>query len=130
MALEPQMTRRHLLKTLFCSSVAMELNLCSKLFAAETTKPSTLDLLALGDFGTGKQPQRDLAAALVKYATDQKKEFQGLLLLGDNFYHPMPGGVKSPRWKTDYSDLYPASVFPGPCWAILGNHDYHDTPGN
>lgn len=24
--------------------------------------------------------------------------------------------------------MYPARVFPGPCWAMLGNHDYDDEP--
>mgnify|MGYP002146327950 CR=1 FL=1 len=32
--------------------------------------------------------------------------------------------LKSPRWKTGFEDMYPASVFPGPCPAVLGNHDY------
>ena len=127
----PHMTRRRLLKTLFCSSMAMELNLLGpRANAAEPAKSGTLDLIAMGDFGYSDQAQKDVAAGLVKYATGLGKPTQGMLLLGDNFYHPMPGGFESPRWKTDFSDLYPAGVFPGPCWAILGNHDYHDTVGN
>jgi hypothetical protein len=51
------------------------------------------------------------------------------LLLGDNFYSKMEGGVKSPRWNTGFEEMYPASSFPGPCWAVLGNHDYHDNKG-
>ena len=128
------MTRRRLLKTLFCSSVAMELNLLSP--RARAVEPAaagnlgSLDLLVMGDFGSADQAQKDLASGLVKYATGLGKPTQGMLLLGDNFYHPMPGGFESPRWKTGFSELYPGSVFPGPCWAILGNHDYHDTVGN
>ena len=123
------MTRRRLLKTLFCSSVAMELNLS----AAPAPPPAArgaLDFIALGDFGSGDASQKALAASLVDYAKSLARKPDGLLLLGDNFYHAMPGGVKSPRWKSGFSDLYPSSVFPGPCWAILGNHDYHDTVGN
>ena len=51
---------------------------------------------------------------------------EGLFLLGDNFYGLMPGGVVSPRWKEGFEDMYPASAFPGPCWAMLGNHDYDE----
>lgn len=67
---------------------------------------------------------------MTKYVTAMNPKAQGMLLLGDNFYHPMPGGFQAKRWKSDFSDIYPASVFSFPCWAILGNHDYHDTPGN
>ncbi len=37
--------------------------------------------------------------------------------------------LKSRRWKEQVEDMYPASVFPGPQWAVLGNHDYHDNEG-
>jgi len=52
-----------------------------------------------------------------------------LLMLGDNFYSKMEGGLKSPRWQTGFEDMYPASSFPGICPAVLGNHDYHDNAG-
>ncbi|MEO5716069.1 MAG: metallophosphoesterase [Luteolibacter sp.] len=125
----PHISRRRLLKTLFCSSAAMGLNLRAQETPA-AAPDHLLDLLALGDFGTGDKAQKDLGLVMAGYAAAMKNKAQGMLLLGDNFYHPMPGGYQAPRWKTDFSDVYPASVFPGPCWAILGNHDYHDTPGN
>ncbi len=28
--------------------------------------------------------------------------------------------------KEGFEDMYPADVFPGPCWAMLGNHDYDE----
>ncbi len=121
------------MKTLFCSSVAMNLNLtsCSKGGNAQAGPSSSLDLILLGDFGSGNEVQMAVARTLTKYATGLAKKPDGMLLLGDNFYGPMTsGGVKSARWKTGFEDIYPASVLPGPCWAILGNHDYHDTPGN
>lgn len=124
-------SRRRLIKTLFCSSAAMGLNLrAEEIFSATPASSSALDLLALGDFGTSDESQKQLAQTLAGYATTMKNKAQGMLLLGDNFYYPMPGGFLAPRWKTDFSDMYPASIFPFPCWAILGNHDYHDTPGN
>ncbi len=124
-------SRRRLLKTLFCSSAAMGLNLhAEEISSATPASASALDFLALGDFGTSDESQKQLAQTLAGYATAMKNKAQGMFLLGDNFYYPMPGGFLAPRWKTDFSDMYPASIFPFPCWAILGNHDYHDTPGN
>ncbi len=123
-------SRRRLIKTLFCSSVAMKLNLSATAATEESTAESVLDLLALGDFGSGTEAQLEVACSLARYGDLMKRKADGLLLLGDNFYGPMPGGVKSERWKTGFSDLYPATNFPGPCWAVLGNHDYTDTPDN
>jgi len=51
-----------------------------------------------------------------------------LILLGDNYYGPLDG-VESLRWKNEFEDMYPSSLFPGPCYAVLGNHDYDDQPG-
>ncbi len=127
MSLPNTFSRRRLIKTLFFSSVAMKVNLSHSLMAQEASA-SSLDLLAIGDFGGNNQ--FSVAKAMVKYAQTLSKPTDGLLMLGDNFYGPMPGGVKSERWKTGFSTPYPAATFPGPCWAILGNHDYHDTAGN
>jgi len=51
-----------------------------------------------------------------------------LFLLGDNFYGQLDGGPTSPRWQTQFEDLYPKSAFGGPCYALLGNHDYNLEP--
>ena len=130
MATNPIISRRRLLKTLFCSSVAMKLNLSSHAQAAALNSAQSLDFLVLGDFGSGDKRQFSVARGMTQYAQRFDKPAHGLLLLGDNFYGPMPGGVKSQRWQTGFSEPYPATVFPAPCWAILGNHDYHDTAGN
>ncbi len=130
---DPPISRRRLMKTLFCSSVAMNLNLTNNAIAQDAgsvTKKSVLDLLAIGDFGSGDERQKAVSRSMIRYAEALGKKTDGLLLLGDNFYGPMEGGFKSPRWKTGYSDMYPAASFPGPCYAVLGNHDYHDTEGN
>jgi tartrate-resistant acid phosphatase type 5 len=128
--MDTHMNRRRALKTLFCSSVLMQQNLGSSAFAQAAPVPGSLDLLAIGDFGSGDERQRAVARGMARYAADLGKKPDGLLLLGDNFYGAMPGGVKSPRWRSGFSDMYPAKDFPAPCWAIFGNHDYHDTPGN
>lgn len=123
-------SRRRVLKTLFCSSVAMKLNLSSTAMAEEIKGAPSLDFLAVGDFGTGDEKQKAVGRAMARYAETTGKKPDGLLLLGDNFYGKMPGGVKSTRWQTGFSQIYPGKDFPNPCWAVLGNHDYHDTRGN
>jgi hypothetical protein len=73
-----------------------------------------------------EKPQDAVAHGLQHYLARERLKTEGMWLLGDNFYKPMEKGVDSPRWKTGFEQMYPASDLPGPCWAILGNHDYHD----
>lgn len=120
------MTRRRALQTLFCSSVLMDLNLGAGALARALPAGGSLELLALGDFGTGDERQKAVARGMARYAAGMGKKPDGILFLGDNFYGPMPGGLKSGRWQSGFSQMYPGKDFPGPCWAIFGNHDYHD----
>lgn len=129
MSHDPPITRRRLLKTLFCSSVAMKLNLSSTAWAQDPAAAGSLDFLAIGDFGSGNKDQQTVARGLAGYAETLGKKTDGLLLLGDNFYGRMNGGLKSERWQTGFSNVFPSKHFPAPCWAVLGNHDYHDNPG-
>lgn len=122
------MTRRRALKTLFCSSAALSLNVKTG-SALGAVRPDALHLLMIGDFGNEKEQQGAVSRAMQRYVKDKGIQPAGMLLLGDNFYAKMEDGVKSKRWKTGFEDMYPASVFPGPCWAVLGNHDYHDNEG-
>lgn len=124
-------SRRGLIKTLFCSSVAMKLNL-STATAREipNIRTGSLDFLAVGDFGSGDIKQFAVARAMARYAKGMGKPADGLLMLGDNFYGPMPDGLNSRRWVTGFAGIYQAKTFPNPCWAVLGNHDYRDTIGN
>jgi tartrate-resistant acid phosphatase type 5 len=123
------MTRRGALKTLFCSSVALALNLRPQPLSATGLADGDQHLLMIGDFGSQGKEQAAVSRAMQKYASDMSLKPDGLLLLGDNFYSKMEGGIKSPRWQTGFEEMYPASSFPGPCWAVLGNHDYHDNKG-
>lgn len=123
-------SRRRLLRTAFCSSAGLALNIGSGLVrAADVAGEGDLHFFAIGDFGSMEPAQEAVANGMKKYVADLKLKPEALLLLGDNFYKPMPGGLKSPRWKTGFEDMYPASTFPGPCPAVLGNHDYHDNKG-
>jgi len=124
-----RITRRSALKTLFCSSVALAMNLKPQLVSAAGFDSSDQHLLMIGDFGSNSKEQASVARAMQKYVSDHSLKTEGLLLLGDNFYSKMEGGLESKRWQTGFEEMYPASSFPGPCWAILGNHDYHDNAG-
>lgn len=123
-----QLTRRQALRTLFCASAALTLNLQTRRLQAADFPADDQHLLLLGDYGSGNDKQREVATAMRNYVTSNKLATSGMLLLGDNFYSKMEGGLSSPRWKTGFEDMYPASVFPGPAWVVLGNHDYHDNP--
>ncbi len=62
-----QLTRRRALKTLFCSSAAMALNLKPRSALAEAPRGG-LNFLAIGDFGSGAQDQKNVAQAMQDYA--------------------------------------------------------------
>ena len=84
----------------------------------------------IGDWGKpgNMDRQKAVAKSMINYLGDLKVKPDAMFFLGDNFYGKMPGGVESPRWKTQFSDIYPRRKFPGPCYAILGNHEYDDQP--
>ncbi len=86
----------------------------------------------IGDWGTASvnkdKAQASVAAGMQTYTQTLGIKPDALFLVGDNFYGAFPEGLDSPRWKKDFEDMYPISAFPGPCWAILGNHDYDNEP--
>ena len=88
-----------------------------------SVKPAGLPVrvLAFGDYGDGGDPQKRVAAAMLKY--HQQDRFDFGITLGDNFY---PSGMESPvdpRWQTWWSALYdPLAI---QFYASLGNHDWN-----
>ena len=123
-------SRRRALKTLFCSSAVMALNLQPRRTLAEIAKGG-LNFLAIGDFGTGATDQKSVAKAMQDFAAKNSLKPDALLMVGDNFYGATKDGftVDAPRWQTDIEAMYPSSAFPGPMYSVLGNHDYHDNAG-
>jgi tartrate-resistant acid phosphatase type 5 len=89
--------------------------------------------LAVGDFGVvkGDLPrQQAVASQMIKYTAQTNLKPDALFMLGDNFYGGLAGkGVRSPRWEMNLEGMYPAETFPGPMYAMLGNHDYNDEAG-
>ncbi len=122
-------SRRRAIQTLFCSSAALALNL--RPGRAVEVAPDALNVLMIGDFGTGGADQLKVAEGMRKFAAAKKLKTEGLLLLGDNFYGKTKDGlsIKSKRWRVEIEEMYPSSVFPGPMWPVFGNHDYHDNEG-
>lgn len=123
----PLLTRRRLLKTLFCSSAGLALNLRPQTLAGASG--DDLHLLMLGDYGSKQPSQAAVAQGMRAYVERLHLKPEMLMLLGDNFYGKMEGGLKSSRWDTGFESMYPAHVFPGKCPVVLGNHDYHDNAG-
>jgi tartrate-resistant acid phosphatase type 5 len=127
--------RRFLLQTAKFSALAL---LGSPLALAEQPVPATIPdpksshILMLGDWGTVTEPGQQIAVAnaMKRWASDNSICPDALLMLGDNFYGEMPDGVNSRRWIKQFEQMYPSSLFPGPAYAVLGNHDYETFRGN
>ena len=124
------LTRRRALKQTFLFSAALALGSRARFVRAQETAGGDLHFLMIGDWGNAKdtKAQQAVAAGMKGYAQTMKFQTDGLFFVGDNFYGEFKGGVNCPRWKTDFEDMYPADIFPGPCWTMLGNHDYDDEP--
>lgn len=128
------MNRRRALKQTFRFSAALLAG--QSLIRAEDSPPAAppavgaRHYLMFGDWGwkDDLRPQTAVANGMTRYLADLKLRPEAQLLLGDNFYGSFKGGTDCPRWKTQFEDMYPKEIFPGPCHCILGNHDYDDEP--
>ncbi|MDB6137667.1 MAG: Metallophosphoesterase [Verrucomicrobiaceae bacterium] len=128
MLFPPQQDRRQFLQTLgFSAAALLARGAAPRLFAQSATRNQHLFLF--GDWGAiNVEPQQHVSATMAAYAKQQNIQPEALFLLGDNFYGQLDGGVHSPRWQTQFEAMYPQTAFPGPCYALLGNHDYNVEP--
>ena len=87
-------------------------------------------VLMLGDWGWEGDVtmQANVASAMQSFVQQHSLSPDAMLLFGDNFYGMMDGGANSPRWKTQFEDMYPKNSFNCPAYAVLGNHDYQNAP--
>jgi tartrate-resistant acid phosphatase type 5 len=120
-------SRRRFLRQSFAFSALASLGSFSGL--AVPSEPAAAQLLVLGDWGyEDYKAQSQVAAGLCAYSKQHSVQPQALLMLGDNWYGELAGGAGSARWQTQFEQMYPASEFPCPAYAVLGNHDYQRWP--
>jgi tartrate-resistant acid phosphatase type 5 len=125
----PALSRRRFLRQSFAFSALASLGSFSGLAGSVPSDPAAAQLLVLGDWGyEDPTAQSQVAAGLRAYAKQRSVHAQALFLLGDNWYGELAGGAGSPRWQTNFEEMYPASDFPCPAYAVLGNHDYQRWP--
>ncbi len=81
-----------------------------------------VQFLALGDFGTGGDAQKEVAAAMAKKATEEPVTF--IMSTGDNIYERGVSSVTDPQWNEKFEGIYAEPSLHVPFYAVLGNHDY------
>jgi acid phosphatase len=92
-------------------------------FNVESFRDSAaVKIIAVGDWGTGADFQRRVAARMCAKAAQEKPEF--ILSLGDNIYNSGVSATDDPQWKTKFEDIYVCEELSIPWYAILGNHDH------
>jgi tartrate-resistant acid phosphatase type 5 len=91
--------------------------------AAPATRPASLRIFAMGDWGEDTAAQRRVAAAMGNRAANLDAAPSAVVLLGDNFYFRL-AGVDDPRWQSVFEQVYSARGLAVPFYACLGNHDY------
>jgi tartrate-resistant acid phosphatase type 5 len=125
-------SRRRFLRQSFAFSALATLGSFAPLANALAPDGAAVEILMIGDWGYDKTQEGQLAVAagMRKYVQQHSIRPEAFLLLGDNWYGALDGGAKSPRWKTQFEDVYPKEDFNCPAYAILGNHDYQTWPGN
>ncbi|HEY4356064.1 MAG TPA: metallophosphoesterase, partial [Acidobacteriaceae bacterium] len=94
--------------------------------------PNGQHMFMIGDWGTDRylDQQISVANAMKRWVDERHIHPGALFMLGDNWYGDMGVGYASPRWQKQFEQMYPTSHFPGPAYAVLGNHDYEHKISN
>src|SRR5216683_1373938 len=116
MSLNDSLSRRRFLQQSFAFSALAALGTVPSFAGpAKTPEGAGSNLLMLGDWGYEDfQAQTRVAAAMQHYVHEYNLTTDALLMLGDNWYGPLPGGVESKRWQTQFEEMYPKSAFDCP----------------
>ncbi|WP_263408741.1 metallophosphoesterase [Terriglobus tenax] len=123
------LNRRRFLRQSFAFSAAALWASRNGLAATPKIDHDAAELLMLGDWGyLDPAAQKVVAKGMADYTLKEKLKPQALLMLGDNWYEALEGGVDSDRWRTGFEEMYPRSVFDCTAYALLGNHDYQYFP--
>ena len=81
-----------------------------------------LRILILGDFGTGKQGQYQVARAIADTHASAPPDL--VLTVGDNFYPRGVASVEDPLWETVFEEVYSGGFWKSLVFfPSLGNHD-------
>lgn len=145
MARYPDLSRRRFLRQSFGFSAAAMLGAGAVGCASEgsldpSQRPPIVDpnvstdpthIMMVGDYGQEEMPpvdQQSVANGMKAFVNRYKISPDALFMLGDNFYGDMYDDVNSTRWKTQFEDMYPESMFNCRAYAIPGNHDYELRP--
>jgi tartrate-resistant acid phosphatase type 5 len=130
LVLRPTVNRRRFLQQSFAFSALSALGSLPCVPVASASGPAKAELLMIGDWGNDKDrsAQSAVAAGMRQYVGRNGLKPQALLMLGDNWYGALDGGARSPRWQTQFEQMYPQDVFACPAYGILGNHDYQWWP--
>jgi tartrate-resistant acid phosphatase type 5 len=87
----------------------------------------SLNFLVISDLGgKGGSNQVAVAAQMGRTAAAQKSSF--VITCGDNYHGNGIASADSPRWKTEFEDVYAAPSLMIPWYASLGNHEYRGKP--
>ncbi len=123
-------SRRRFLRQSFAFSAVATLGSFPDIAAAFPSDPAAAELLMVGDWGYDDNyvTQSAVAKGMRQFVRQHGIKAQALLMLGDNWYGELAGGVDSPRWQTQFEEMYSADVFACPAYAIPGNHDYQRWP--
>lgn len=78
-----------------------------------------LQLIAIGDTGTGNEDQFEVAQGMAKVCKESGCDL--VLLLGDNFYPDGVNSIEDPQFNTKFEQVYQNLNMP--FYAVLGNHD-------
>jgi len=81
---------------------------------------NVLRFVAIGDTGTGKPAQFEVARALKQHCASKGCDF--ILLLGDNIYEVGVSSVNDSQFEAKFE--LPYKDIPVPFHVVLGNHDY------
>jgi hypothetical protein len=123
------MNRRDFLRISFAFSALAATGAAQHAYAL-APDPAARHFLMVGDWGKDGEHtgQSRVASAMVSYAQTHKLHTDALLMLGDTWYGPLPGGVDDPRWQAQFEQMYPKSAFPCPAYSVMGNHDCQRMP--
>jgi tartrate-resistant acid phosphatase type 5 len=123
------LSRRRFLRQSLAFSALATLGSFPSLAGSLAPDSAGAHLLMLGDWGAeNPAAQSVVAAGMIRYAKQHALAPQALLMLGDSWYGELAGGARSPRWQTQFEQMYPEDAFPCPAYSIAGNHDYQLWP--